>query len=62
MSEMLGNCPGLNVYGTHIPCDKQQEVSLLMKSHKTPHPFVIHYIIFVQVVLGLKQENINLLI
>lgn len=31
MSEILGNCPGLNVYGTHIPCDKQQEVSLLMK-------------------------------
>ena len=31
MSEILGNCPGLNVYGTHIPRDKQQEVSLLMK-------------------------------
>ena len=31
MSEILGNCPGLNVYGTHIPHDKQQEVSLLMK-------------------------------
>ena len=23
MSEMLGNCPGLNVYRTHIPRDKQ---------------------------------------